>query len=57
MANGSAPITLSELSEKIRNAIIEVFPFSVPVVAEISEMSVNANGHCYLELVEHSRGR
>ncbi|HPW66866.1 MAG TPA: exodeoxyribonuclease VII large subunit [Salinivirgaceae bacterium] len=57
MAYSTEPITLSELSEKIRNAIVGVFPFSVPVVAEISEMNVNANGHCYLELVEHSRGQ
>ncbi|PIF05260.1 MAG: exodeoxyribonuclease VII large subunit [Draconibacterium sp.] len=45
-------LTLSELNEKIKAAITEAFLSPVWVVAEISELKENRNGHCYLELVE-----
>ncbi|MEZ5105065.1 MAG: exodeoxyribonuclease VII large subunit [Draconibacterium sp.] len=45
-------ITLSELNELIKDALLDAFPSSVWVVAEISELKENRNGHCYLELVE-----
>jgi len=46
------PITLSELSNQIKNKLYEGFPDSYWVVAEISEAKVNYSGHCYLELIE-----
>jgi len=45
-------LSLSELNEHIKTAIEGAFPTSVWVVAEISELKENRNGHCYLELVE-----
>ncbi|MFV0554990.1 MAG: exodeoxyribonuclease VII large subunit [Mangrovibacterium sp.] len=44
--------TLSQLNREINAAIQDAFPRLVWLVAEISEMNVNRNGHCYLELVE-----
>ncbi|MDD2563152.1 MAG: exodeoxyribonuclease VII large subunit [Salinivirgaceae bacterium] len=46
------PITLSQLSDQIKNTIADTFPFATPVVAEISEMNINRNRHCYIELIE-----
>ena len=43
---------LSQLNQRIREQILQSFPEPVWVVAEISELSVNRNGHCYLELIE-----
>lgn len=48
----SSARTLSQLNSEINLAISEAFPQLVWLVAEISEMSVNRNGHCYLKLVE-----
>jgi len=45
-------LTLSELNELIKDALLEAFPTSVWVVAEVSELKENRSGHCYLELVE-----
>lgn len=45
-------LTLSELNEGIKDAIFEAFPATVWVVAEVSELKENRNGHCYLELIE-----
>jgi len=45
-------ITLSELNELIKDAVENAFPVTVWVVAEISELKENRNGHCYLELIE-----
>lgn len=50
MAN--AQITLSELNLLIRQTLDETFAGLVWVKAEISEFTVNRNGHCYLELVD-----
>lgn len=47
------PQSLSELSLKIKNIIDNSFPFSVPVIAEISDLNINKNGICYVELIEH----
>lgn len=47
-------LTLSELNEQIRDALAGAFPSTVWVVAEISELKENRNGHCYLELIEKS---
>lgn len=45
-------ITLLELNKNIQETIHDGFPNAVWVVAEISELKVNRNGHCYLELIE-----
>ncbi|HSH20890.1 MAG TPA: exodeoxyribonuclease VII large subunit, partial [Draconibacterium sp.] len=45
-------LTLSELNEQIRKTLEGNFSSSVWVIAEISELKENRNGHCYLELIE-----
>lgn len=45
-------MTLSELAQAIESGIQSSLPDSYWVVAEISELSVNFKGHCYLELIE-----
>ena len=45
-------ISLSDINSLVKEAIQEQFPALYWVRAEISEMKVNASGHCYLELVE-----
>lgn len=45
-------LTLFELNQRVKDALCEAFPVSVWVVAEISELKENRNGHCYLELIE-----
>ncbi len=45
-------LTLFELNQQIKDAICTAIPGTVWVIAEISEMKENRNGHCYLELVE-----
>lgn len=45
-------ITLSDLAQRIKNALKNQLESSYWVVAEIGEMKVNARGHCYLELIE-----
>ncbi|MCK5170666.1 MAG: exodeoxyribonuclease VII large subunit, partial [Bacteroidales bacterium] len=44
--------TLLELNKNIQEKINSNFPNSIWVIAEISELKVNKNGHCYIELVE-----
>lgn len=46
------PLGLFELNRQIRLIIQSGFPEPVWVVGEISDMTVNRNGHCYLELIE-----
>ncbi|HZH72895.1 MAG TPA: exodeoxyribonuclease VII large subunit, partial [Mariniphaga sp.] len=45
-------LTLFELNQRVKEALLDAFPVSVWVVAEISELKQNRNGHCYLELIE-----
>jgi exodeoxyribonuclease VII large subunit len=45
-------ITLSELQLVIRDTLYMSFPDMYWVIAEISEIKENHNGHCYLELIE-----
>ncbi|MCK5028556.1 MAG: exodeoxyribonuclease VII large subunit [Bacteroidales bacterium] len=45
-------ISLLELNKNIQETINNGFAESVWVVAEISEIKVNRNGHCYLEFIE-----
>lgn len=48
-------ISLFELNLSIKNVLSTAMPSSYWVVAEISEMSVNRNGHCYLELIDKGK--
>ena len=45
-------LSLTELQLIIRDSLYLSLPQMFWVVAEISEMTVNSSGHCYLELVE-----
>lgn len=45
-------LTLSQLNEAIKEALLDAFPTTVWVVAEVSELKENRSGHCYLELIE-----
>lgn len=45
-------LTLLQLNELIKEALTSAFPTSVWVIAEVSELKENRNGHCYLELIE-----
>ena len=45
-------LKLSELNGRVKKAIGETFTAPVWVVAEISELKLNRNGHCYLVLIE-----
>jgi exodeoxyribonuclease VII large subunit len=45
-------LTLLQLNEMIKEALTGAFPASVWVIAEVSELKENRNGHCYLELIE-----
>ena len=45
-------LTLSELTNSIRNKLQDAFPDTIWVMAEISEFKENRTGHCYLELIE-----
>jgi exodeoxyribonuclease VII large subunit len=48
----SDKLSLTELQLLIRDSLYLSLPQSFWVAAEISELTVNAAGHCYLELVE-----
>lgn len=48
--------SLSEFQSMIRSAVELSMPDSYWVKAEISEMTVNRSGHCYLDLVETDSG-
>jgi len=48
----SKHLTLSDLNLLIKDTFDEKFPGLVWVKAEIGELTVNRNGHCYLELVD-----
>jgi len=48
--------TLSELQSQVKSSLEETFALPIWVKAEISEMTVNRSGHCYLDLVETEQG-
>jgi exodeoxyribonuclease VII large subunit len=49
-------LTLSELQAQVKRSLEDTFTAPVWVIAEISEMTVNRSGHCYLDLVETGQG-
>jgi exodeoxyribonuclease VII large subunit len=48
-------ISLFHLNHRIKNVLKNEFDSEVWVVAEISELRYNQNGHCYLELIEKDK--
>ena len=48
----SSPLQLSELLQNVKDVIKSSLSKTYWVRAEISEISVNYSGHCYLELIE-----
>ena len=48
--------SLFELQQSVKNGLDDIFPLPVWVKAEISEMTVNRSGHCYLDLIETETG-
>lgn len=44
--------SLAEISSVIKNTVSDNFSEPVWIRAEISDISINRNGHCYLELIE-----
>lgn len=48
--------SLFELQQSVKNGLDDIFPLPVWVKAEISEMTVNRSGHCYLDLIETEQG-
>lgn len=48
-------ITLQELNSLIQEDLQLSFPEQIWVTAEIGELKVNRNGHCYIELVEKDK--
>ena len=49
-------LSLSELQRQVKGSLEDTFSQPVWVKAEISEMTVNRSGHCYLDLVETELG-
>jgi len=49
-------VSLSELQRQVKSSLEEHFSLPVWVKAEISEMTLNRSGHCYLDLVETEEG-
>ncbi|HLN73905.1 MAG: exodeoxyribonuclease VII large subunit [Methylococcaceae bacterium] len=49
-------VSLSELQRQVKGRLEDLFSVPVWVKAEISEMTVNRSGHCYLDLVETQEG-
>ncbi len=56
MAGEISKISLFELNRILKEGIQGLFPSGIWVVAEISDMSINQSGHCYLELIEKADG-
>ena len=48
----SGSITLYELNQQIKDVLLDAFPLTYWLVAEISDLRINRSGHCYLELIE-----
>jgi exodeoxyribonuclease VII large subunit len=48
--------SLFDLQRQIKSSLDDAFALPVWVKAEISEMTVNRSGHCYLDLVETEAG-
>lgn len=49
-------LSLYELQQKVKSSLDDAFALPLWVKAEISEITVNRSGHCYLDLVETEAG-
>ena len=49
-------LSLFELQRQVKGSLDDTFAMPVWVKAEISEMTVNRSGHCYLDLIETEAG-
>ena len=49
-------LSLYQLQQQIKSSLDDTFPMPVWIKAEISEITVNRSGHCYLDLVETEQG-
>ncbi len=49
-------LSLFELQRQVKGSLDDTFSMPVWVKAEISEMTVNRSGHCYLDLIETEQG-
>ena len=49
-------LTLTDLQRQVKGCLDDAFSLPVWIKAEISEMTVNRSGHCYLDLVETENG-
>ena len=49
-------LSLFELQQQVKGSLDDTFSMPVWVKAEISEMTVNRSGHCYLDLIETESG-
>lgn len=52
----SAAMTLYELNSMVRSLVDGAFRETCRVKAELSEVRVSAKGHCFIELIQKSRG-
>ncbi|SDB84139.1 exodeoxyribonuclease VII large subunit [Williamwhitmania taraxaci] len=48
-------LTLFDLNQTIRAKLVEAFPESLWVIAEISEIKVGTTGHCYIDLIQKDK--
>jgi len=46
------PLSLTEFNNLFRETVELSFPDEFWVIAEISELKVNARGHCYIDFIE-----
>jgi exodeoxyribonuclease VII large subunit len=49
-------LSLYQLQQQVKGSLEDAFSMPVWVKAEISEMTVNRSGHCYLDLIETEPG-
>jgi exodeoxyribonuclease VII large subunit len=49
-------LSLYQLQQQVKGSLDDIFSMPVWVKAEISEMTVNRSGHCYLDLIETEQG-
>lgn len=49
-------LSLYQLQQQVKGSLDDTFSMPVWVKAEISEMTLNRSGHCYLDLIETEQG-
>lgn len=48
-------LTLFDINQAIKSTLLDAFPQTLWVIAEISDLKVNKSGHCYLELIQKDK--